>query len=186
MTDMKQDVAVERLRKTYGVKAGSTIYTTVLHVSRSGMSRTIAAYVSHKGEIHNVSYLVASAIGARFDRDRGGVVMGGCGMDMTFALVYNLSGAMWPNGHKCNGIDRGKHRCPSNDHANDYGQAARQADAELAEIGIEEPRRDEDAAYQAWFGIRRQNIERILDEELGYRKGRKHADGGYVLSRGSL
>lgn len=183
--------AIERLRKDYGVKAGSTIYTTVKHVSRSGMSRTIAAYVVQKGQVYDVSHLVAKAIGAKFDRDRGGVIMGGCGMDMTFHLVYTLSRTLWPNGHKCNGIESGKHRCPSNDHSNDYGQAQRIAVAELKAEGddvyayIEG---DDDGKQRlAQHRRMRERAELVAERDgLTYRKGRKHADGGYVLNRASL
>ena len=68
--------AAERLRKDYGIRVGSKIYTTVLHVSRSGMSRTIQTTISHKGQVFDISHLVAAATGMRFDRDRGGVVPG--------------------------------------------------------------------------------------------------------------
>jgi hypothetical protein len=180
--------AIDRLRKDFGVKAGSTIYTTVKHVSRSGMSRTIACYVSHKGNIHDVSALVATAIGARFDRDRGGVIMTGCGMDMTFATVYNLSRSMWPNGHKCNGIESGKHRCPSNDHSNDYGQARRIARDELkAENRDVDAYTSDPGERERQFRDLNERAELVAERDgLTYRKGRKHSDGGYVLNRGSL
>jgi len=172
------DPSVDRLRKVYGVRAGSTIYTTVKHVSRSGMSRTIAAYVVHKGTVHDVSYLVADAIGARFDRDRGGVIMGGCGMDMTFAMVYSLSRSLFPKGHRCNGIDSGKHRCLSNDHNNDYGMARTIARRELEDAGVNLTASQSLVTERAALVTER--------EGLTYRKGRVHSDGGYALNRGSL
>ena len=177
--------AIERLRKSYGVKAGSTIYTTVKHVSRSGMSRTIATYVVRKGQVCDVSHLVAEITMQPFDRDRGGVKLQGAGMDMTFWLVYQLSHSLWPNGHKCNGIESGRYRCPSNDHANDYGIAARQADIELAERGVALP--STPAESRDYHDARRALAAEIIERDgLTYRKGRVHRDGGYVLTRASL
>ena len=66
------------------------------------------------------NYLVAQAIGAKLGK-RDGIIMGGCGMDMGFSLVYNLSSALFPDGFECigKGDDRGAFsRCPSNDHTN--------------------------------------------------------------------
>lgn len=180
-----QDNAIARLRNDYGVRAGSTIYTKVLHVSRSGMTRTIGCYVVRKGEVFDVSHLVAPAIGATLDRDRGGVKVQGCGMDMTFYVVYSLARAMFPKGVKCNGISEGRHRCPSNDHSNDWGIAHRMADDELEAEGLStgdtyEERRES-------LAVRNERAAVIAEREgLNYRKGRKHADGGYHLTRASL
>ena len=83
---------------TYNVVPGSTLYTIVSHVSRSGMSRSIRVLVSTKaGQINDISHVVATVLGRRFDRNHGGVVMTGCGMDMTFALVYELSRTLYPD-----------------------------------------------------------------------------------------
>jgi hypothetical protein len=68
-----------------------------------------------------VSYLVARALGERIDRNNGGVKVSGCGMDMGFSLVYNLSHVLYPDGFTCTGEGSpdvwGSH-CPSNDHSN--------------------------------------------------------------------
>ena len=104
MTSKKQKAAeraeaIESLRKF--LKPGDTVTTTVMHVSRSGMSRVIRcqAIDKHNGEpyIRDISHLVATAIGDRWD-DRGGVIVGGCGMDMCFATVYALGRALFPDG----------------------------------------------------------------------------------------
>ena len=81
------------------LKPGSTVRTSVLHVSRSGMQREIECLCVDPAdhEIVNISWLVARAIGARVGKT-GGVVMGGCGMDMCFQTVYLLGCYMWPNG----------------------------------------------------------------------------------------
>jgi hypothetical protein len=70
---------------------GSTVYTLVTHVARSGMSRRIRVLVMTPDEPHDISHLVGRALGYRRNRDDGGLVVGGCGMDMGFHLVHSLS-----------------------------------------------------------------------------------------------
>jgi hypothetical protein len=109
------------------VKPGDTVYTILRHVSRSGMQREIGVVLMlpddrkrdldarHGGmtpvDLHP-NYPVAKVIGARVGK-RDGVIMDGCGMDMGFALVYELSARLYPDGYGC--IGEG---CPSNDHGN--------------------------------------------------------------------
>jgi hypothetical protein len=100
------------------IKPGSTVYTTVMHVSRSGMFRVIKVVVTDDDGAHDLSGFVARAIGSKFDQ-RGGVAVGGCGMDMGFHVVYNLSRAMFADGFPCTGSDEYGSRCPSNDHSNE-------------------------------------------------------------------
>ena len=107
MTSKKQKAAdraeaIETLRKI--LQPGDAVTTTVLHVSRSGMSRVIQCQAIDFGEpdhhpcIRDISWLVADAIGDRWDDRRGGVIVGGCGMDMCFATVYALGRALFPDG----------------------------------------------------------------------------------------
>lgn len=110
-TAQRRTDAVEYLRGL--LKPGDTLWTKVEHVSRSGMSRSISCYIIRDSEPHNVSAWVAYAIGATVDRDRLAVKVSGCGMDMGFHVVYNLSRALNPHGVGC--IGKG---CPSNDHSN--------------------------------------------------------------------
>lgn len=98
----KQDKARAIAELLKFLKPGDTVTTTVLHVSRSGMSRSImcqAVRTDCDGTpyISDISYLVADAIGSRVDA-HGGVVMGGCGMNMCFAVVYSLGRALFPEG----------------------------------------------------------------------------------------
>ena len=108
---MTNQEAVEQLRAM--LRPGDTVYTVLRHVSRSGMLRSISAVVVEKGQPRDISWLVAKAGIGTFDRKNDGVRVGGCGMDMGFDLVYNLSRTLWPNGHRCAGK-----RCRSNDHSN--------------------------------------------------------------------
>lgn len=107
----EQNEARETLRRLF--PPGSTVYTVLRHVSRSGMSRSISVLHQDADGISDVSYLVARALGEKLDRERGGVKVAGCGMDMGFSLVYNLSATLYPDGFGCVGED-----CPSNDHSN--------------------------------------------------------------------
>lgn len=121
----KQSVAdaIDRLR--IWIKPGDTVHTQLKSVSRSGMSRVIQVikiqcpdkYKIDEGqtepEILYLGYNVAEAIGMKYDREREGVKVGGCGMDMGFAIVYDLSRALFKDGFDC--IGEG---CPANDHRN--------------------------------------------------------------------
>jgi hypothetical protein len=82
------------------IKPGQKVFTILRHCSRSGMSRTITAHVMEKGSLRDISHLVCEATGLSWDRNRCGVKMGGCGMDMGFSLVYELGKTLWPNGTK--------------------------------------------------------------------------------------
>lgn len=52
-------------------------------------------------EIRSIGRLaVRAGVGERWDNDLGGVRVGGCGMDMGFALVYDLGRTLYPKGVK--------------------------------------------------------------------------------------
>lgn len=183
--------AIERLRPYLPV--GTTVYTSVHSVSRSGMSRTISCHLLLTDEYGrpypwNITWLVARILDCRLD-DAGNLRVPGVGMDMTFHVVYGLSSAMFPEGHHCTGSATGKTptgrpskalRCPSNDHANDYGMLARKYDAQQGQEFPTAPRYlDSDSAYvsarQAWIAA-----------QPTYSRSRVHSDGGYALNRGHL
>lgn len=112
----ERDTAREELRAI--VKPGGTVYCVLRHVSRSGMQRVIDLQVltlddSGRPWLRTIGGLAARAMGERYDYQRGGVVVGGCGMDMGFHLVYSLGYVLWPKGYGCVGK-----RCRSNDHSN--------------------------------------------------------------------
>ena len=79
-----------------------TIYCEVTHVARSGMSRNITPLVAvGPGDIRDISHLVlAAGIGSRPRGHGRGVTMSGCGMDMTFALTYELSMKLYDDGYR--------------------------------------------------------------------------------------
>lgn len=95
------------------IKPGETLYTVLRHVSRSGMSRRIDVYAMRPdGLLYLSGHAEAVGIGKRHPSGQG-LRVDGCGMDMGFAIVYELSHALWPDGFNC--IGKG---CPSNDHSN--------------------------------------------------------------------
>ena len=127
-TKEETDEAIGRLLSE--LTPGRTVYTKITHVSRSGMSRSIECYLAQgRDNLTDITWSIARATNARLDPRHGGIIMGGCGMDMGFALVYNLGRTLYPNGVPCTG-SRGYDpdtyatlhdapRCKSNDHVND-------------------------------------------------------------------
>lgn len=73
---------------------GSVVYTVLRHVSASGMSRRIDLYTIIDNKPRYLSGYAAKVLGDRLHKD-GGIVVGGCGMDMGFHLVNNLSIALF-------------------------------------------------------------------------------------------
>jgi hypothetical protein len=111
--ELDRENACKKLRKI--LKPGTTVYTILVHVSRSGMYRRLKV-IGPKS--NNITGLVSDALGLKWCDD-GTVGVSGCGMDMGFHVVYNLSYVLYPKGFKCLGNDLKKGRwCPSNDHSN--------------------------------------------------------------------
>ncbi len=76
------------------IKPGDTVYTVLRNVSKTGMSRRIAPLIVHDGHIINISAIVSDVLEWRWN-DEGSVIVGGCGMDMGFHLVYCLSSTLF-------------------------------------------------------------------------------------------
>jgi hypothetical protein len=94
------------------IQPGDTVYTILRHVSRSGMYRAIALYIIKDGRPIWVSRYAGDLLGVWNERYEA-CGAGGCGMDMGFHLVYELSHRLFGKGWGC--IGEG---CPSNDHSN--------------------------------------------------------------------
>lgn len=79
-----------RVRFNYGRNAGqeSEVARRRLYVVETRMVPSL----------RSIGWLAAKAMGDTFDSDRQGIKANGCGMDMGFALVYNLGRTLWPNG----------------------------------------------------------------------------------------
>lgn len=94
LAEVLRDVARVELREAF--PPGTTVYTILRHRSTSGMRRVIDP-------------ILITSDGPRFWREKiaillkhyktsdqhEGIVMDGCGMDMGFSLVYNLSSALY-------------------------------------------------------------------------------------------
>lgn len=87
----------ENLIKYLGDKP--TIYGSVLSVAKSDMSYKIAFYCIYEGRIERLSWEISKVLGLPFDRDLGAVIKKGCGMDMIFAVIYDLGEALYNNGY---------------------------------------------------------------------------------------
>ena len=84
------------------VKPNDIIYTDIKSVSSSGMSRQIACYIAYNNEqgqarVKEVTWYVGRACDLKIG-SKDGLLVGGCGMDMAFSVVYNLGRTLWPNG----------------------------------------------------------------------------------------
>ncbi len=89
---------IRKLRKW--LKPGATVHTILKHVSSSGMTRHIECVIPQRnGEILNITYFVAGVTGWRLAHN-GGLIVGGCGMDMGFHTVYTLGRYLYPKGFK--------------------------------------------------------------------------------------
>ena len=98
----EHDEARAALRKL--LPPGSVVYGCVRDVSRSGMSRVITFHVTERrsdgpDRIRCITGLVARALYMRIAEPRSfrgswGLKVNGCGMDMVFHVVMNLSYAL--------------------------------------------------------------------------------------------
>ena len=96
------------------LKPGDTVYCVLRHVSRSGMQREISLFAEG---MRCLDHYAARLLDMRRGK-RDGLVTTGCGMDMGFHLVYNLSRVLFQDAFTCTGRDEHPNMCPSNDHSN--------------------------------------------------------------------
>lgn len=107
-----KDSAIKVLREL--LPPGTRVYTTLRHRSRSGMQRQIgvlipvADYYDGRPAIRDISHIVACALGLRRNPDTGGLIVRGAGMDMGFALVYELGSTIYPDGFKLADVQHGR------------------------------------------------------------------------------
>lgn len=107
------------------LKPGDTVYTILRNVSRSGMNRRISLVVGQGANVKDITFDAARVMDENVKQRAGyvqdvGLSVGGCGMDMGFSVVYNLSRVLFPDGFVCSGEG-----CVSNDHFNDHGKIMR-------------------------------------------------------------
>lgn len=96
--DAERQEAKERLLEW--LKPGDTVYTILRHRSRSGMSRVIGVVLLKDGVDLHPNYAVSKFLGWNLGKaDRDGISVSGCGMDMGFHLVYELSQGLFGDGY---------------------------------------------------------------------------------------
>ena len=94
-TQAVQDKA-EAIEKLKGMlRDGQTVYTVLRHCTASGMRRSIDAYIICDNQPIWLSYWAGKALGYKTDNKHGGLILNGCGTDMGFELVYNLSAVVF-------------------------------------------------------------------------------------------
>lgn len=89
--------AIDKLRTLLPV--GSNVYTIVRNVSASGMSRRISVFMVEDGEIRDLDFLLVKAGIAKRRGNSEGLFIQGAGMDMCFALVYDLARTLHEDGY---------------------------------------------------------------------------------------
>ena len=95
---MNQEQAIEQLKER--IKPNDILYTQLAHVSRSGMTRFIKVRLlkpDHTGECYPYDWTCAAAValGWKLSERYDAIEVGGCGMDMGFHLISNLSRVLY-------------------------------------------------------------------------------------------
>lgn len=89
------------------------IYTVLRHVSNSGMFRIIDVFAIRNNQLLYLTSLVEKLTHYKRDKTRYGLRVGGCGMDMGFAVVYDFSRACFPAGFKYRKNEHHRNNDPS-------------------------------------------------------------------------
>jgi hypothetical protein len=99
----ERDQQIAKLREWF--PKGSTVYTILRQVSRSGMRRQISVVcLRPDGEkvidLHP-NWSISQVLG--YSLNKGGshdaLIINGCGMDMGFEIAYSLSSALYGDGY---------------------------------------------------------------------------------------
>jgi hypothetical protein len=99
MNKEKQKENIRELKKAF--PKGSTAYTKLIDCSKSGMTRIIGVIAIKKNEPNYYSYKVGELLEYKHAEKFGeyGLKVGGCGMDMGFHLIYQLSSKLYKDGY---------------------------------------------------------------------------------------
>lgn len=89
--------AADTLRELF--PEGSTVYVVQRHVSQSGMMRRLSVFAIADNDLRNVTHMVSKVTHYNEAARSEGLVVRGCGMDMHFAVVYDLSSVLYGNGY---------------------------------------------------------------------------------------
>lgn len=92
ITKEQKAKSLEDLKNEY-LKDGSTVYTVVCTVARSGMSRTIKVYSHAPKCIHNITWHVSNVLGYTLNKDNE-MRVAGCGLDIGYHVMAQLEQAL--------------------------------------------------------------------------------------------
>lgn len=111
--------------KALGIKPGTTVYTLLKHHSVSSMSTYLDLYIIKKNEPLRITWSAAKVLGYTYDRKYDGLKIEGYGMDMGFAVVYDLGRVLFPKGFipAKAGHNRGRNGTPAEERDPDGGYA---------------------------------------------------------------
>ena len=98
--EIERNEAIEQLKKY--VTEGATVYTILRRVSPSGMTRHLDVFVLRENEPYRLTWKVCKALGYSYDRKQEALKISGCGMDMGFAVVYDLGLVLFKKGNALN------------------------------------------------------------------------------------
>tara|TARA_R110002020_G_scaffold174057_1_gene365063 strand:+ start:65 stop:340 length:276 start_codon:yes stop_codon:yes gene_type:complete len=76
-----------------------TIYSIISHVSKSGMTRHISFFKIIDNEPEYINHEINDLLDYKFSKNYNGLVVGGCGMDMAFHVVYSYGKVKHDNGY---------------------------------------------------------------------------------------
>jgi hypothetical protein len=104
---LEKQQAIDSLKNIFNLMPPEkrVIYCVLRSVSKSGMSRVIDFYTIENDKPQYLSGLIRMALGYRMAKN-GGLVVGGCGMDMGFHVVYTVASVIY-------GGDRGGYEIKS-------------------------------------------------------------------------
>jgi hypothetical protein len=94
--ELEKQQAIDSLKNIFNLMPEDkrVIYCVLRSVSKSGMSRVIDFYTIENNRPQYLSGLIKMALGYRMAKN-GGLVIGGCGMDMGFHVVYTVSSVVF-------------------------------------------------------------------------------------------
>lgn len=78
---------------------GSKVYTLIRSVSSSGMSRRISVFTIIDGELVDLDWKLERAGIAKRRANKDGLYIQGVGMDMCFALTYDIATTLHGDGY---------------------------------------------------------------------------------------
>ena len=81
------------------LQKGENVYTICRHVSRSGMMHHISFYIMRDNAPYCIDGNVAEVMGLKFNKHHDALKVSGCGMDMGYHIVHNLSMALFDDGY---------------------------------------------------------------------------------------